>query len=96
MAGALNLEAVTLYRAAAADAPLGRPAPQSFVSATFSSAVAEAHFSGGPTTVAAVMWRQRLPVERLLMTFLETSELNERFLEAEAILVGGDPANPAF
>ena len=87
---AWGLDTVTLYRAAATDAPLAAAeAPSgSFVSASFSAAVAEAHFAGGPTTVAAVMWRRRVPVERLFMTFMETAALNERFLEAEAVLVG--------
>ena len=45
--------------------------------------------------MAAAIWRQRTPVDRLFMTFLETAAHNERFLEAEAILIG-DPASPAF
>ncbi len=86
---------VTLYRAAAVDGPLPEGSPTSFVSATFSTAVAEDHFQGGRTTQTAVMWRARLPVERLFMTFLETPALNQRYREAEAILIG-DPSNRAF
>jgi hypothetical protein len=91
-----NLDNVMLYRAAAAEGPLdeGR-ARGSFISATFSSQVAKAHFEGGPSTVAAALWRQRLTVERVFMTFLETAALNERFLEAEAVLIA-DPANSLF
>lgn len=85
----------TLYRAAAAEAPLPPPRESSFVSATLSREVAEAHFAGGPKTQVAVMWRQAVPLERLLMTFLETAAMNVRFREAEAILIG-DPANRAF
>jgi hypothetical protein len=86
---------VTLYRAAAVDGPLPALRPSSFVSATFSAEVAEDHFLGGRTTRTAVMWRATLPIERLLMTFLETPALNERYREAEAILIA-DPANRAF
>jgi hypothetical protein len=93
---ALGASSLPLYRAAATDGPPvpARP-PSSLVSATFSRAVAEAHFNGGPTTQAAVMWRQVPAPDRLLMTFLETQAMNERFHEAEAVLLADD-ANPAF
>ena len=88
-------ETATLYRGAAVEGPLPEPSPSSFVSATFSREVAEAHFEGGPATRTAVLWRQRVPITRLLMTFLETREMNRRFNEAEAVLIG-DPGNRAF
>jgi hypothetical protein len=84
-----------LYRAAATDGPLPAARPSSFVSATFSRQVAEAHFDGGPTSSVAVLWRQLVPIDRALMTFLETRAMNEQFREAEAVLLG-DPANRAF
>ena len=71
------------------------PSSSSFVSATFSSEVAAAHFEGGSTTWTAVQWRQTVPVTRLLMTFLETREMSCRFREAEVVLIG-DPANRAL
>jgi hypothetical protein len=86
---------VTLYRAAATDGVLLPRLPSSLVSATFSRDVAEAHFEGGPTTRAAVLWRQVIPTDRVLMSFLETKAMNERFHEAEAILLA-DPSNDAF
>jgi hypothetical protein len=86
---------VTLYRGAAVEGELPERSWSSFVSATFSHDVAAAHFEGGPTTRTAVLWRQRVPTTRLLMTFLETREMNGRFREAEAVLIG-DPANRAF
>jgi hypothetical protein len=88
-------DTATLDRGAAVDGPLPEPAGSSFVSATFSREVAAAHFEGGPTTRTAVLWRQRVPITRLLMTFLETREMNRRFNEAEAVLIG-DPGNRAF
>lgn len=91
---AWGMGTATLYRGAATEGGLQRQAA-SFVSATFSREVAEEHFQGGASTVAAVMWRQEIPVERLFMTFLETAAFNDRYLEAEAVLIG-DPASPGF
>jgi hypothetical protein len=91
----LGQEDVVLYRGAATDGPLPEPAPSSFVSTTLSSEVAMSHFEGGPNTQTAVLWRQRVPVARLLMSFLETRAMNERFKEAEAVLIA-EPANRAF
>jgi hypothetical protein len=92
---AIAATTVTLYRAAATDGVLRSPPPTSFISATFSRAVAEAHFDGGPTTRAAVLWRQTITTDRMLMSFLETEAMNDRFHEAEAILLA-DPGNHAF
>lgn len=91
----VSAQPLTLYRAAAVDGPLLARDPGSFVSCTFSEQVAAAHFAGGPTTQTAVTWRQVIDPTRLLMTFLETPAMNNRFREAEAILVA-DPANLAF
>jgi hypothetical protein len=88
-------QAVTLYRGAAVDGPLPDRGSGSFSSATFSREVAAAHFEGGPTTQTSAPSRQRVPVARLFMTFLETRELNQRFKEAEAVLIA-DPDNRAF
>ncbi len=65
------------------------------MSATLSREVATAHFEGSTTTRTAVLWRQEVPVTRLLMTFLETREMNARFHEAEAVLIA-EPHNLAF
>jgi hypothetical protein len=90
-----GLGTVTAFRGAAVDGPLPDRPPSSFVSATLSREVAAAHFEGGPSTRTAVLWRQEVAVSRLFMTFLETRELNRRFKEAEAVLIG-DPDNRAF
>lgn len=95
MWGGFGQASVVLYRGAAVDGPLTEPAPQSFVSATLSREVAMAHFDGGPSTQVAALWRQRVPVARVLMTFLETRAMSDRFREAEAVLVG-EPANRVF
>jgi hypothetical protein len=90
-----NRATATLYRGAAVDGPLPPRSSSSFVSATFSAVVAKAHFDGGPSTETGVLWRQRVPIDRLLMTFLETPAMNRRFREAEAVLIAG-PGNRAF
>lgn len=90
-----GLEDVTLYRGLASDTPLRPPQLQSFVSATFDRRVAEAHFAGGATTVAAALYRQSVPVERLFMTYVETRAMNRQFRESEAVLIG-DPRSPLF
>jgi hypothetical protein len=86
---------VVLYRGAAVDGSWPERAPASFTSATFSAEVATEHFAGGPATHTAVLWRQRMPIARLFMTFLETRAMNGAFHEAEAVLIG-DPGNRAF
>jgi hypothetical protein len=90
-----NCATATLYRGAAVDGPLPPRSSSSFVSATFSAVVAKAHFDGGPSTETGVLWRQRVSIDRLLMTFLETPAMNRRFREAEAVLIA-DPGNRAF
>jgi hypothetical protein len=81
-----------LNRAAGA---LPAPQPSSFVSASFSMDVAMAHFRAGPPTSSAALFRQPLPHERLVMTFVETAAMNRTYREAEAVLIG-DPSNLAF
>ena len=88
--GRTQSASVTLYRAAATDGPTLPPPPTSFVSATFSRPVAEAHFAGGPTSRFAIMYRQSVPLHRLFMTFWETSAMSAQYQEAEAVLIG-DP-----
>jgi hypothetical protein len=81
-------ETVTLWRGLSSETPLVPLPPQTFVSATFSREVAEAHFAGNERTVAAVLSREVVPVERLFMTYVETAAMNRRFQEAEAVLLG--------
>jgi hypothetical protein len=62
-----------------------QPRPVSLISATFSRAVADSHFSAARAESAALL-RRRLPADRLLMTFLETAAMNRSYLEAEAVV----------
>ena len=89
----LGVTAVELYRGMALDGPLEPRRPSSLIAATFSREVATAHFDS--PTETALLVRRRVPVSRLLMTFLETSAMNGRFREAEAVLIG-DPENPVL
>ena len=90
-----GVEAVTLYRGLASDVPLRPPKHPSFVSATFDRRVAEAHFAGAATTIAAALYRQVVAVERLFMTYRETRAMNRQFCESEGVLLG-DPGSPLF
>jgi hypothetical protein len=69
---------VTVYRGAR------EPETASFVSASFSRAVAEANVEGR----AGVVRDWVVPPERLFMTFMETEALNRPYREAEAVLLG--------
>ena len=88
-------EPIRLYRAAASDRPLRHSHGASFVSCTMSEQVADEHFAGGPTTIAAVKWRRDLPASRLIMTFIETCAFSVPYREAE-VLVIGDPDSATF
>jgi hypothetical protein len=80
-------ETVTLWRGLSSERPLEPRRHPTFVSATFSREVAEAHFTGTERTTVSVLSRQVAPVERLFMTYIETEAMNRRFLEAEAVLL---------
>jgi hypothetical protein len=84
---------VTLYRGLAVEGLLRLHQQRGFVSATFDRAVASSFLEAG--TRLGVMYRQRLPVERLFMTFLETEQLNRTYAEAEAVLLAEED-NLAF
>jgi hypothetical protein len=90
-----GFEQVWLYRALAFQGPMEAPRRHSFISATFSRPVAEDLFCGGENVTTAVLYRQAVPIERLLMTYQETAAMNLRFHEAEALLLA-DPENRAF
>ncbi len=93
LASLLDLAVVELYRGSALSDALEARSPASLVAATFSREVATSHFDSDAD--AAVLARQRVPVSRLFMTFLETAAMNDRYHEAEAALIG-DPYNPVF
>jgi hypothetical protein len=91
----LGRSEVELYRGVSVDGALRPRRAPSLVAATFSREVAMSHFEGGPTTRTALVARQLVPASRLFMTFLETAAMNDRYHEAEAVLIG-EAENPAF
>ena len=93
LASLLGLAAVELYRGTAVTGLLEHRRQASLLATTFSREVAMAHFDSD--TDAALLARQRVPVSRLFMTFLETLAMNDRYHEAEAVLIA-DPDNPVF
>ncbi len=80
-------DAVTVWRGLSTAARLEPPRNLTFVSSSFSREVAESLFAGGDETRVALLMRQRVPVDRLFMTYVETEAMNERYLEAEAVLL---------
>jgi hypothetical protein len=86
---------VSLYRGLSTETPLEAPANRTFVSTTFSRAVAQSHFDCGSPDATRILIHQRVPVERLFMTYHETAAMNEVFREAEAVLLF-DGGNLAF
>jgi hypothetical protein len=82
-----GLAELTLYRAISAEGALEPVRPRTLVSATFSLEVAMSLFGDAADRETAALHRRRVPVERVLMTFLETAAMNRRFREAEAVLL---------
>ena len=93
LAALTGLADAQLYRGIALAGPLAPRRPSSLLAATFSREVAGSHFDS--PTEAALLMRRRVPVSRLFMTFLETTAMNDRYHEAEAVLIG-DPESPLF
>lgn len=91
----LGMSHVTLFRGLNTTGAIEPPRNFTFTSATFDPAVAQSHFNVGEANSTRALFRQRVPVERLFMTYLETSAMNERYLEAEAVLLW-DGGNSLF
>lgn len=89
----LGVTSVELFRGMAMAGAIGPFGTSPLVAATFSREVATSHFDS--TADVAVLTRQRVPVSRLFMTFLETPAMNRQYKEAEAVLIG-DPENHVF
>lgn len=86
---------VPLYRGVSTEPPMEPADNRTFVSATFSRAVATSHFDSGSALATRALYHQAVPIERLFMTYYETAQMNEPFREAEAVLLF-DPENPLF
>lgn len=90
-----GVDRVVLYRGLSCEGQPKPPRNDTFVSATFHRHVALAHFNERDHDRTGLLTRQRVSVERLFMTYLETGAMNERFKEAEAVLMV-DPGNAVF
>jgi hypothetical protein len=76
----------------------GQPKDQvnnSFISSTFSLDVAMSHFNDRDRSSTGILLRQSVPIERVFMSFLETTQLNQQYKEAEAVLLY-ESANKVF
>jgi len=91
----LGQDHVVLYRGMSCPDRLRLPENLTFVSATFSLAVAKSHFDSADADSTGVLYRQSVPIERLFMTYYETEQMNRGFAEAEAVLLH-DQDNVAF
>jgi hypothetical protein len=85
----LGLERVMLWRGLSAEGPLRTGRRRTFVSTSFAEVVARSHFDAGAGRSTRVLVGRQVPVDRLFMTYLETAAMNDRFLEAEAVLLAG-------
>lgn len=91
----LNLPRNSLYRGVASRGSIEPPRNHSLVSTSFSRVVAQSHLDGAEPGMNVAVLAQEVPVERVLMTYLETLAMTEPFQEAEAVLLF-DPDNPTF
>ncbi len=85
--GRLGLTRVTLWRGLSSPARLQHRDGRSFVSTSFAEAVARSHYQDGSGATVRVLTCRDVPVERVLMTYLETAAMNTVFLEAEAVVL---------
>jgi hypothetical protein len=83
---------VVLHRGMSFDGAVNwRPAGP-FVSATFHRPIAEAQAALGPHRSAGVLISQRVTIDRLVMTYHETTAMNGPFREAEAVVLAAPTA----
>ncbi len=93
--GLMDVGELLLFRGCYSDVgQLLPPINQSFVSTTTNIDVARSHFDAD-TLINAALYRQRVPIERVFMSYYETAEMNQHFLEAEVVLLH-DPGNTMF
>jgi len=85
----LGLERVMLWRGLSTDGPLRTGRRRTFISTSFAEVVARSHFDAGAGRSTRVLMGRQVPVDRLFMTYLESAAMNDRFPEAEAVLLAG-------
>lgn len=86
----LGIKHVTLYRGMATERTWGtRTSVRTFVSFTFSSKIAKAYcvFTRDSNFKHSYFLKRTIPVEKLFMTYFETSAMNRQYKEAEAFVL---------
>jgi hypothetical protein len=88
---------IVLYRMESCDGPLRqqRSGETALVSASFRMDIVREMSGWADPRRTVAIYRQAVPVERVLMTYLETEAMNHPYREAEAVLLA-DPSNRAF
>jgi hypothetical protein len=88
---------VVLYRMESCEGALRRrrSGETALVSASFRMDIVQEMSGWADPKRTVAIYRQAVPVERVLMTYLETEAMNHPYREAEAVLVA-DPTNLAF
>jgi hypothetical protein len=88
---------VILYRMESSEGPLRRRrvGETALVSASFRMDIVQEMSGWADSKRAVAIYRQAVPVERVLMTYLETEAMNHPYREAEAVLLA-DSTNQAF
>ena len=89
-------EKVVLYRMESCEGPL-RPRrwDTALVSASFRMDIVQEMSGWADPARTVAIYRQAVPIQRVLMTYLETEAMNHPYREAEAVLLA-DPSNQAF
>lgn len=87
-----GIDEVLLYRGMATESKWQIGRPVSMTSWTFSREVAESFADLGKRSrfINSYIIKRTFPVSKLFMTFIETSEMNEQYHEAEAMVLTSD------
>lgn len=89
-------ENIVLYRMESCEGPLrARRSATALVSASFRMDIVQEMSGWADPKRTVAIYRQAVPIQRVLMTYLETEAMNYPFREAEAVLLA-DPNNHAF
>jgi hypothetical protein len=93
---ACGVDSVVLYRAESAETGLrARDVGGAIISASFRMDIVQEMAGWVDSRRTVALYRQAVPIERVLMTYLETGAMNRTFREAEAVLLAA-PTNLAF
>ena len=89
-------DTIVLYRMESCEGPLRpRQSGAVLVSASFRMDIVQEMSGWADLRRTVAIYRQAVPIQRVLMTYLETQAMNHPFKEAEAVLLV-DPENQAF